>query len=517
MLVKWREEIGKGESGDIVPRSIACCWDGKMIPMPPPPQPTPPKKKEPAAAAKEKKELDPHMAALRGALIMTVICSLLVGMGDGVPTSLLSTFVLAGAAGYQVVWGVTHALHTPLMSVTNAISGSTAIGGLILLSKADGFIVWILAVLSTAISFVNIVGGFIVTKRMLGLFKREGDVDYSYYALIPGVMLCALELIFKELTASVEVIGALLCIMAIGCLSKMTTANTGCSLGMSGIAAAVVATLISSDALVISLILAAVGATGGWFVGANVEPMALPQTVAAFHSLVGAAAMLSSIGDSLNDPELGFTMRNVFAMLGCFIGGVTLTGSLVAYGKLNATFFGMKVSSRPLDLPGKNFLNLGGLAFFIALIYLFCTTDSTSAQTMYLWVTAILASVMGVHLVGSVGGGDMPVCITVLNSYSGWALVAEGFMMKSIVLTIVGSLIGFSGAILTHIMCEAMNRDIFNVIFGGMNTVAPAKKGDDAPKEHTETNAENVAELLAEAKKVLIVPGYGTPFIFKRC
>merc|ERR1711862_225228 len=124
-------------------------------------------------------------------------------------------------------------------------------------------------------------------------------------------------------------------------------------------------------------------------------------------------------------------------------------------------------------------------------------------------IVAALACVMGVHLVGSVGGGDMPVCITVLNSYSGWALVAEGFLLQSNVLTIVGSLIGCSGAILTKIMCDAMNRDIFNVIFGGMNTVAPAQKGDEAPKVHVETNVDSVVEYLTAAKEVLIVPGYG--------
>merc|ERR1712160_102835 len=122
---------------------------------------------------------------------------------------------------------------------------------------------------------------------------------------------------------------------------------------------------------------------------------------------------------------------------------------------------------------------------------------------------ALLAMVMGFHLVGSVGGGDMPVCITVLNSYSGWALVAEGFLLDSPVLTVVGSLIGFSGAILTKIMCDAMNRDILNVIFGGMNTVAPSKSGDDAPKVHVATTIEPVVEYLASAKEVLIVPGYG--------
>merc|ERR1719436_1472933 len=127
-----------------------------------------------------------------------------------------------------------------------------------------------------------------------------------------------------------------------------------------------------------------------------------------------------------------------------------------------------------------------------------------------LWSTAALACIMGLHLVASVGGGDMPVCVTVLNSYSGWALAAEGFNMNVPMLGIVGAIIGFSGAILTKIMCDAMNRDIFNVIFGGMNTVAPAKKsGDEETKEHQETSAASAAEMMAAAKEVLIVPGYG--------
>jgi len=128
---------------------------------------------------------------------------------------------------------------------------------------------------------------------------------------------------------------------------------------------------------------------------------------------------------------------------------------------------------------------------------------------MGLYLTAALSMVMGYHLVDSVGGGDMPVCITVLNSYSGWALVAEGFLLDSPVLTIVGSLIGFSGAILTKIMCDAMNRDIFNVIFGGMNQAAPVAKGEKTKQDHVETTSAAVADLLASSKEVLIVPGYG--------
>merc|ERR1712151_1227952 len=154
-------------------------------------------------------------------------------------------------------------------------------------------------------------------------------------------------------------------------------------------------------------------------------------------------------------------------------------------------------------------LNVGMAGAHAAMLGLFCTDVSVGLGNSLMYATTALSSVMGVHLVGSVGGGDMPCCITVLNSYPGWALVAEGFLLNSPMLTTIGSIIGFSGAILTKIMCDAMNRDIMNVIFGGMNTAPPVKKGDEAPKEHRETTVSAVAALLAEANKVCIVPGYG--------
>merc|ERR1712032_260908 len=186
------------------------------------------------------------------------------------------------------------------------------------------------------------------------------------------------------------------------------------------------------------------------------------------------------------------------------IGGVTLTGSIIAFGKLNGN-----LSSKPLNLPGKNFLNLVCLLTFFGLMGYFLVCGEGDLGVQLLWAVAMLSMFMGFHLVASVGGGDMPVCITVLNSYSGWALVAEGFLLESTSLTIVGSLIGFSGAILTKIMCDAMNRDIFNVLFGGINVAAPSKKGDEPKKEHVETSVAATADLLANAKEVLVVPGYG--------
>jgi len=157
-----------------------------------------------------------------------------------------------------------------------------------------------------------------------------------------------------------------------------------------------------------------------------------------------------------------------------------------------------------MSLPGKNLINAGSFAAQLALAAQFCSTGSVAP----LWLTVGLSNAMGFHLVNSVGGADMPVCITVLNSYSGWALVAEGFLLDSPLITVIGSLIGFSGAILTKIMCDAMNRDIMNVIFGGINVAV--KKADDGPvKEHTETNVDGAAAALADSKSVMIVPGYG--------
>merc|ERR1719414_478286 len=241
------------------------------------------------------------------------------------------------------------------------------------------------------------------------------------------------------------------------------------------------------------------GAALGTVVGTKVEPIALPQTVAAFHSLVGLAAMVTSIASYQAHPVPGLNLHNTACILGDFIGGVTLAGSLVAFGKLNGN-----LGSAALSLPGKNLLNIGAFALQCGIGASFLTAGGQ----LPLWATVALSNAMGYHLVASVGGADMPVCITVLNSYSGWALVAEGFLLNSPLITVIGSLIGFSGAILTKIMCDAMNRDIMNVIFGGIN-VAPKKEGETVQREHTEITADGAAAVLAESKSVMIVPGYG--------
>lgn len=492
--------LAAGEEGDIVVRSIICTRDGKEVPMPPPPQPTPPKPKAEPVAKAPPAEVSIFRQDLTNAALVTGSNALLLGMGTAVPGHLLGTFTLAGAAGYQVVWGVKHALHTPLMSVTNAISGATAFGGMMLLGSTSG-VAYGLAGLATTASAVNIVGGFIVTQRMLDLFKRPGDEDHSYLMAIPGAALVAAPIAGMATLDGTGVVSQLLCIGAIGGLSSMSTAQMGVKLGICGMAGGLTTTMLGmpAEAYGAAAGFLGSGAVLGTALGMKVEPIALPQTVAAFHSLVGLAAMITSIASYQAHPVPGLNLHNSACLVGDFIGGVTLSGSLVAFGKLNGN-----LGSAPLSLPGKNLLNMAGFALQCGIGASFLTAGGE----LPLWATVALSNAMGYHLVGSVGGADMPVCITVLNSYSGWALVAEGFLLDSPLVTVIGSLIGFSGAILTKIMCDAMNRDIMNVIFGGIN-VAPAKKGEVEQKEHTEINTEGAAAALAESKSVMIVPGYG--------
>jgi NAD(P) transhydrogenase len=564
MLYKDLDLKPDAEGGDIVSRIIVCCKKGAAHNPPPVPMPTPAKPKVVAADTKAKAAPNPFCSAITGALTLTAIIALVVGMGMGVVSKdgkvwLLTTFLLAGSAGYQAVWGVAHSLHTPLMAVTNAISGMTAVGGVLLLDEGKVCIPKllgqevkevdcdamrqlpiILAAVSIAISCVNITGGFIVSQRMLNLFKnakKDGDADYSALMFIPGLFLAIVGVIgTAALKDATESVSALLCIAAIGALAKQSTAQTGCKFGMVGVMGCLVVTLDAlgiTMSLYISLGLLAVGALFGCLIGFAVSPMQLPQTVAAFHSLVGAAAMLTSFGSFAQNPKPQVALATIAAGLGLFIGGVTFTGSIVAFGKLSGYAEYKKVlcitkfpvgalygAKKPLNLPFKNMINLLSLLGFITMMVIFTKPGLVGAEgeagtemamNMLYGITG-LSMFMGWHLVGSVGGGDMPVCVTVLNSYSGWALVAEGFLLSSACLTIVGSLIGFSGAILTKIMCDAMNRDIFNVIFGGMNTAAPTKKsGDTVKKEHVEASVTSVANMLTEAscKNVLCVPGYG--------
>lgn len=455
------------------------------------------------------------------ALGIILLLSLNLMTADRSFLGMITTFCLAGTAGYQAVWGVVPGLHTPLMSVTNAISGITAVGALLIFGDGD-IISHVLSGIALLASCINIAGGFKVTARMLDMFRRPHDPpEYNNVYFLPAVCLVGLYFLgswagYLGLDNMAYLAASLCCISGIGGLAAQKTARFGNAMGMVGVLSAVVVTLgVIRLPITLTLVAFAIMTVGfgiGFSVGNIVQVTELPQTVAAFHSFVGLAAMVTSIAHFTQNPD-GPISSGIAAILGDFIGGVTLTGSLVAFGKLHGL-----MKSRPLSLPGKNWLNLFLVLTQLGLVVAFVAPSNflnimplRTPQTglAILTATAGIAMVLGWHLVGSVGGGDMPVCVTVLNSYSGWALVAEGFMLQNALLTIVGSLIGFSGGILSYIMCVAMNRSLANVLFGGYAVSVSSKGHHETHGEHRETTVDETAELVVSSKSLIIVPGYG--------
>ena len=300
-------------------------------------------------------------------------------------------------------------------------------------------------------------------------------------------------------------------VLSLGGLSKQETARKGNKYGILGMALAIAATFLSGEVgnfkLLIPLMLG--GALIGGVLAKRVEMTSMPELVAILHSFVGAAAVLVGLASFL-DPshaELSETdqlIHDIEILLGVFIGGVTFTGSVIAYGKLRGS-----LSGKPLLLPGRHLLNLGLLAASIWLGTQFIDQGHDQALISLLIVVGI-SFVLGVHLIVAIGGADMPVVVSMLNSYSGWAAAAAGFMLKNDLLIITGALVGSSGAILSYIMCKAMNRSLTNVIFGGFGTGGGnAVTTSEIEGSITETTAYEVAEELKEAKEVMIVPGYG--------
>lgn len=305
---------------------------------------------------------------------------------------------------------------------------------------------------------------------------------------------------------------ALLFIMSLAGLSKHESGRTGIRYGIAGMATAMAATIWltlsgewnaeTSRGFVLLVIALVVGAIIGLWRAKVVAMTGMPELIALFHSFVGLTAVLVGWNGALHSgdlsPELvGVHRAEVF--IGVFIGAVTFTGSIVAYLKLSA-----KMSSKPLILPGRNLLNLSALVGFIALTVAYVITPD-----LYLLVAVtVLALALGWHLVASIGGGDMPVVVSMLNSYSGWAAAATGFLLSNDLLIVTGALVGSSGAYLSYIMCRAMNRSFISVIFGGYGIAAPSDTEEETGV-HTEIDAAATAELLMAAKSVVITPGYG--------
>ncbi|KGM10311.1 Re/Si-specific NAD(P)(+) transhydrogenase subunit beta [Cellulomonas bogoriensis] len=307
---------------------------------------------------------------------------------------------------------------------------------------------------------------------------------------------------------AVYLVAAVLFILSLAGLSAQTSARRGNVLGMIGMVLALAATVVLAlqnserSPLVTGILIAlvfAIGASAGVWRARSVEMTQMPELIAILHSFVGLAAVLVGFNSYLT--EEADVVHQVEVFLGVFIGAITFTGSVVAYLKLSA-----KMSSAPLMLPRRHALNLVGIVASLGLMVWFVAQNALVPLT----VMTVIALLIGWHLVASIGGGDMPVVVSMLNSYSGWAAAAAGFMLGNDLLIVVGALVGSSGAILSYIMCRAMNRSFISVILGGFGSEGgKAAASDGEQGEHREVVAAEVADMLASARSVIITPGYG--------
>jgi H+-translocating NAD(P) transhydrogenase subunit beta len=314
----------------------------------------------------------------------------------------------------------------------------------------------------------------------------------------------------QSLVTVAYIAAGVLFIFSLGGLSAQRTARRGNLLGIAGMLIAIAVTTFGpgvSDYGVLAITLA-VGGVIGAILAARVDMTAMPQLVAILHSFVGLAAVLVGFASTFNPPPLigtEATIHEIETLIGVFVGSVTFTGSVVAFGKLQGV-----IGSKPLLMPARHIMNLTALIACIVLGVMFVGAEGNQA-VMLLTTVTLIAAVLGVHLVMAIGGADMPVVVSMLNSYSGWAAASAGFMLENDLLIITGALVGSSGAILSYIMCKAMNRSIVNVIFGGFGateTKASTASGEPVGEVNPITVPETV-QLLKEAKSVVIVPGYG--------
>ena len=325
-------------------------------------------------------------------------------------------------------------------------------------------------------------------------------------------------MITQGLLTAAYIVASILFILSLGGLSNPETARRGNIYGMLGMLIAVLATILNPEKVnsyEVLTVMMIIGAIIGTTVALRVQMTGMPQLVAMLHSFVGLAAVLIGFANYIPyylDPTVashagtGKIIHDVEIYLGVLIGAVTFTGSVVAFGKLQGI-----IGSRPLLLPARHFMNLG---LAIACIWLgveFIHPDTFGNGLIPLSIMTVIALIFGVHMVMAIGGADMPVVVSMLNSYSGWAAAAIGFMLGNDLLIITGALVGSSGAILSYIMCRAMNRNFLSVIAGGFGTSAGtvSSGGDDEGKEVVSTTVEETAQLFQDAKSVIIAPGYG--------
>lgn len=302
---------------------------------------------------------------------------------------------------------------------------------------------------------------------------------------------------------------SILFILSLGGLSHQETARRGNVYGMIGMVIAILATVLSDavSSYIILIIALLIGGTIGTKAAFKVEMTEMPELVAIMHSLVGLAAVFVGYANFI-DPTAAFTgvektIHEIEIYIGILIGAITFSGSVIAFGKLSG-----KIDGKPVLLPARHWLNLGLLIISIWLCGQFLEGAETGGGTFPLLIMTLIALAFGVHMVMAIGGADMPVVVSMLNSYSGWAAAATGFMLNNDLLIVTGALVGSSGAILSYIMCRAMNRHFLSVIAGGFGTGsggAAAKVEGDVKEIH----AAETAELLKESKEIMIIPGYG--------
>ncbi|KWK76725.1 Re/Si-specific NAD(P)(+) transhydrogenase subunit beta [Burkholderia ubonensis] len=320
----------------------------------------------------------------------------------------------------------------------------------------------------------------------------------------------------SNLTTVSYIGAAILFILSLGGLANPETARRGNLLGMIGMLIAVLATVlgprVSAEGIPYVVAALVVGGAVGLIAAKKVQMTQMPELVALMHSLVGLAACLvgfaSYIDTSVQFSGAEKAIHEVEIYVGILIGAVTFAGSVVAFGKLSG-----KIGGKPLLLPARHWLNLAALLVVIAYGRAFLHAESIQDGMTPLVVMTVISLLFGVHMVMAIGGADMPVVVSMLNSYSGWAAAATGFMLGNDLLIVIGALVGSSGAILSYIMCRAMNRNFISVIAGGFGSGAgaPAAAGGGAQPagEAVAVSAAETAELLREAKRVIIVPGYG--------
>lgn len=315
--------------------------------------------------------------------------------------------------------------------------------------------------------------------------------------------------IAKEIQTAAYLFASILFILSLSGLSSQESAKRGVLFGIVGMIVAIVATVMGKgvEGQVFIIAAIAVASVIGILVARRVEMTAMPQLVAILHSFVGLAAVLVGVGSYLDPASQQLTgaehnIHLVEVFVGIFIGAITFTGSIIAWGKLQG-----KIPSKPWSFSGLQVMNLILVIACTVLGYLFCTAEGTSGL-LYLGIMMAIASFIGIVLVMAIGGGDMPVVVSMLNSYSGWAAAAAGFMLSNDLLIVTGALVGSSGAILSMHMCHAMNRSFFSVIFASAS-LGPKGEKKAIEGEVTSLNHEEVANLLKEAKSIVIVPGYG--------